>query len=65
MGSKTAFGKTGVALSQMDGENSVLIVRHAFNGPDNEQAAWDTWHDSETAKRCLEEWNRTTSKGNE
>ena len=37
--------------------NSVLLVRHTFDGLGDEQVAWDTWHDSETGKRCLEEWD--------
>ncbi len=57
MESSTAFAKNGVALNRMDGENSVLIVRHTFDGLGDEQVAWDTWQDSETGKRCLEEWD--------
>ena len=49
--------ENGEALSRMDGENSVLIVRHLFDDLADEQKAWDTWGDSDTGNRAHAEWN--------
>ena len=57
MKSSSAFEKNGTALSRMDGENSVLIVRHLFDDLADEQKAWDTWGDSDTGNRAHAEWN--------
>jgi hypothetical protein len=52
MESSTAFEKNGMALNRMDGENSVLIVRHLFDDLADEQKAWEAWGGSDTGNRA-------------
>ena len=49
--------ENGVALNRMDGENSVLIIRHTFDDLAHEQRAWDIWNDSEVHKKIQAEWD--------
>ncbi len=49
--------ENGVALNRMDGENSVLIIRHTFDDLAHEQRVWEIWHDSEVHKKIQEEWD--------
>ena len=57
MRSSEAFDKNGTALNRMDGENSVLIVRHMFDNLAGEGKAWDMWAGSDTGNRAREEWD--------
>ncbi|MGB1719327.1 MAG: hypothetical protein ACPHSD_19255 [Candidatus Latescibacterota bacterium] len=50
VGKSGAYKDNGEALSRMDGENSVVIVRHRFEDLAAEGAFWNTWHDSEAAQ---------------
>jgi hypothetical protein len=49
--------KNGQALSRMDGENSVIIIRHQFNDLAEEQKAWEVWGSSDAGKRHREHRN--------
>ena len=52
-----AFNKEGQALSRMDGENSVIIIRHAFESLAEEQEFSDGFKDSQCATKLSGEWN--------
>ncbi|MBT5327319.1 MAG: hypothetical protein HOL51_14480 [Gemmatimonadetes bacterium] len=47
-----AYSKNGQALSRMDGENSILIVRHTFSDLGEEGIFWDTWNGSDAAEHA-------------
>ena len=36
--------ENGEAVSRMDGENSVLIIRHTFDNLAHEERVFDAWH---------------------
>ncbi len=52
-----AFNKEGQALSRMDGENSVIIIRHTFESLAEEQEFSDGFKDSQCAKKLSGEWS--------
>lgn len=50
--------ENGVALNRMDGENSVLIIRHTFDDLAHEQRVFDDWTGSECYETFQKQFNK-------
>tara|TARA_B110000438_G_scaffold143493_1_gene138340 strand:+ start:178 stop:483 length:306 start_codon:yes stop_codon:yes gene_type:complete len=49
--------ENGAALSRMDGENSVLIIRHTYDNLAHEERVFDAWTVGEVHKVIQDQWD--------
>ncbi len=50
--------ENGEAVSRMDGQNSVLIIRHTFDNLAHEERVFDAWHGSECQQNIASQWDK-------